>query len=180
MLAILAETSINMNIKLVATDIDGVWTDAGMYYDNHNNQLKKFNANDGAGVLLLKTLNIPVCIVTGEETEIVRRRAEKLKINYLFQGCDNKCTQVESLCNELGISLDEVAYVGDDFNDVKLLRKVGISACPANASDYIKKEAKWTLEKKGGDGAFREFVERILKENNLLESTVAKLLENFS
>ncbi|MDH5367631.1 MAG: HAD-IIIA family hydrolase [Cyclobacteriaceae bacterium] len=169
-----------MNIKLVATDIDGVWTDAGMYYDNENNQLKKFNANDGAGVLLLKTLGIPICIVTGEETEIVKRRAAKLKIDYLFQGCDDKCIKVSSLCDELGISLNEVAYIGDDFNDVKLLRKAGISACPANASEYIKKEAQWKLEKKGGDGAFREFVERILSENNLLESTVAKLLENFS
>jgi len=169
-----------MNIKLVATDIDGVWTDAGMYYDNGNNQLKKFNANDGAGVLLLKTLGIPICIVTGEETEIVKRRAEKLKIEYLFQGCDNKCSKVKSLCDELGISLKEVAYIGDDFNDVKLLREAGISACPANASDYIKKEAMWELKSKGGDGAFREFVERILSENNVLDSTVSKLLEKFS
>lgn len=169
-----------MKIKLVATDIDGVWTDAGMYYDNENNQLKKFNANDGMAVLLLKTAGIPVCIVTGEETEIVNRRAAKLKIDYVFQGCDDKCKKVEDLCVDLGISLDEVAYIGDDFNDVKLLRKTGISACPANASEYIKKEAKWRLEKKGGDGAFREFVERILDENQLLDATVAKLLENYS
>lgn len=169
-----------MDIKLVATDIDGVWTDAGMYYDNGENQLKKFNANDGAGVLLLKTLNIPVCIVTGEKTEIVRRRAEKLKIEYVFQGCDNKCSKVEALCNELGITLDQVAYIGDDFNDVKLLRKAGYSACPANASDYIKKEAQIELTKKGGEGAFREFVEGLLNKHGLLQSTVDKLLENFS
>ena len=169
-----------MNIKLVATDIDGVWTDAGMYYDNENNQLKKFNAHDGAAVLLLKTLGIPICIVTGEETEIVKKRAEKLKVEYLYQGCDNKCSTVESLCEQLGISVQEVAYIGDDFNDVKLLRKAGISACPANASEYIKKEAQWQLKKNGGDGAFREFVERILEENKVLEETIDKLLEKFS
>jgi 3-deoxy-D-manno-octulosonate 8-phosphate phosphatase (KDO 8-P phosphatase) len=79
-----------MKIKLVATDIDGVWTDGGMYYDNTGNEFKKFNVNDGAGVLLLKKLNIPVCIITGEETEIVKRRADKLKVDYLFQAAGNK------------------------------------------------------------------------------------------
>ncbi|MDN5203256.1 HAD-IIIA family hydrolase [Fulvivirgaceae bacterium BMA10] len=169
-----------MNIKLVVTDIDGVWTDAGMYYDKQGNELKKFNANDGAGVLLLKALSIPICIITGEDTEMVKRRAEKLKIEYLFQGTQNKLQKVQSLCNDLNIQLDEIAYVGDDFNDVKLLRAAGLSACPANASEYIKREANWQLQKKGGDGAFREFVERILDHHNILESTVAKVLENFS
>ena len=169
-----------MNIKLVATDIDGVWTDGGLYYDSQGNEHKKFNVADGAAMLLLRTLNIPVCIITGKNSPMVTNRAKDLKIEYVFQGVDNKCSQVESLCNELNIAMNQVAYIGDDFNDVKLLRKAGISACPANASEYIKKEAKWRLEKKGGDGAFREFVERILEENQLLTSTVDKLLENFS
>lgn len=169
-----------MKIKLVATDIDGVWTDGGLYYDSQGNEQKKFNVADGAAMLLLRTLNIPVCIITGKDSPMVANRASHLKVDYLFQGIDNKCSKVESLCKELGISLHEVAYIGDDFNDVKLLRQAGISACPANASDYIKKEAQWSLNKKGGEGAFREFVERILSEHNLLESTVAKLLEKFS
>jgi len=169
-----------MNIKLVATDIDGVWTDGGLYYDSQGNELKKFNVADGAATLLLRTLNIPICIITGKDSPMVSTRAKHLKIDYLFQGCDNKCTKVEELCDELGITLKQVAYIGDDFNDVKLLRRAGYSACPANASEYIKKEAQVRLAKKGGEGAFREFVEKMLDQNGLLESTVDKLLKNFS
>ena len=169
-----------MNIKLVVTDIDGVWTDAGMYYDNTGNELKKFNAHDGAGVLLLKKLGIPICIITGEKTEIVRRRAEKLGIEYLYQGVQNKLSKVTELCKELGIGLNDVAYIGDDFNDVKLLREAGISASPANAPDYIRQEAQWNLSKAGGDGVFREFVERLLQHFGLLEETVASVLKDFS
>ncbi len=169
-----------MHIKLVVTDIDGVWTDGGMYYDNTGNEFKKFNVNDGAGVLLLKKLNIPICIITGEKTEIVRRRAEKLKIEYLYQGVQNKLSKALELCQELGLTLDEIAYVGDDFNDVKLLRKAGISASPPNAPAYIQKEAKWTLSKKGGDGAFREFVEKLLAHFDLLDETVKNVLDDFS
>ncbi|MDN5214217.1 HAD-IIIA family hydrolase [Fulvivirgaceae bacterium BMA12] len=169
-----------MHIKLVVTDIDGVWTDGGMYYDNTGNEFKKFNVNDGAGVLLLKKLNIPICIITGEKTEIVRRRAEKLKIEYLYQGVQNKLSKALELCQELGLTPNEIAYVGDDFNDVKLLRQAGISASPANAPAYIQQEAQWTLSKKGGEGAFREFVEKLLAHFDLLDETVKKVLDDFS
>lgn len=169
-----------MNIKLVVTDIDGVWTNGGMYYDNTGNEFKKFNVHDGAGVLLLKKLNIPICIITGEKTEIVARRAKKLKIDYLYQGTQNKFSKIQSLCDKLGIAIEEVAYVGDDFNDVKLLRACGISATPANARPYIRSEAKWQLESKGGDGVFREFVEKILDHFGILDQTVADVLADFS
>ena len=169
-----------MNIKLVVTDIDGVWTDGGMYYDNTGNEFKKFNVYDGAGVLLLKKLDIPICIITGEKTDIVRRRAEKLGIDYLFQGVQNKLTKITGLCDELGIGLNEIAYIGDDFNDVKLLREAGISASPATAPGYIKQEARWSLSKGGGEGVFREFVERLLQHFDLLEETVLNVLADFS
>ncbi len=169
-----------IDIKLVVTDIDGVWTDGGLYFDNKGNEFKKFNVRDGAAILLLRTLKIPTCIITGKNTEIVKNRAKSLKIDYLYQGVDNKCATIKGLCKKLNIKMSEVAYIGDDFNDVKMLRASGLSATPSNASDYIKKEATWTLESKGGDGAFREFVEKILQHYGVLEKTVEKLLEGYS
>ena len=168
-----------MNIKLVATDIDGVWTDGGMYYDNTGNEFKKFNTGDSAGILLLKTLGIPVCIITGEKTEIVRRRAEKLKVDYLFQGAGKKFDLIKRLTIEMSISMNEVAYIGDDFIDVELLKNVGVSAVPCGVPDYIKKHAKFQMNKKGGEGVFREFVEKILIENEKLDEAVEKVLANF-
>lgn len=162
--------------KLVLTDIDGVWTDGGMYYDQMGNELKKFNTSDSAGVLFLRQLNIPVGIITGENTEIVKRRAEKLKIEYLYQGISNKLKVAKGLAKELNIKLNEVAYIGDDLGDMVLLQNVGFSACPQNAPDYVKDKVDLVTEKFGGGGAFREFVETILQKNNLLESTIESLI----
>ena len=159
---VLSKHSEKKSIKLIVTDIDGVWTDGGMYYDQTGNELKKFNTYDGVGVSLAHQHNIPVGIITGEETEIVRRRAEKLAIDFLFQGCKNKLEAIKSLCDELKITTKEVAYIGDDFNDVEVLDAVGISAVPNSSPDYIKRHAQMTLHKNGGEGAFREFVETIL------------------
>ena len=165
-----------MSIKLFITDIDGVWTDGGMYYDETGNEWKKFNTADSAGVLFLRLLNIPVAIITGENTTIVKRRAEKLKITHLFMGVGNKLQVAQQLCSSLNISLSEVAYIGDDINDIELLKAVGLSAAPGNAPDYIKKIANWVVPVKGGDGAFRAFVEKYLSEVNLLESAIEKFL----
>jgi 3-deoxy-D-glycero-D-galacto-nononate 9-phosphatase len=148
--------------KLVLTDIDGVWTDGGMYYDQTGNEWKKFNTSDSAGVLFCRSANIPVGIITGEDTAIVKRRAEKLKITILHQGIQDKLTVAKAICNELQISLDDVAYIGDDLGDIALLEAAGISAAPNNAPDYIKKRVDFVTSKSGGEGAFREFVETIL------------------
>ncbi len=166
-----------MKIKLVLTDIDGVWTDGGMYYDQTGNELKKFNTSDSAGVSFLRGLDIPLGIITGENTKIVWRRAEKLKINHLFIGVKNKLDVAEKLCAELNISLKEVAYVGDDLNDAMLLQAVGFSAIPANSPDYMEKYAQTRLKKRGGEGAFREFVELVLKSENLLDVAIEKYLK---
>ena len=148
--------------KLILTDIDGVWTDGGMYYDQTGNEWKKFHTYDSAGVLFAHQNEIPVGIITGEDTEIVARRAAKLKIDYLFQGAKNKLEVAEKLCKELNITLEDVAYIGDDLGDVELLKNVGISATPNSAPSYIKKSAQMVMAKNGGEGVFREFVEKIL------------------
>lgn len=151
-------------IKLFITDIDGVWTDGGMYYDDLGNEWKKFNTSDSAGVLFLKTLNIPTAIITGENTNIVKRRAEKLKIQDFFLGISDKVEVAKSLLEKYKIDWSEVAYIGDDINDIKLLEKVGLSACPNNAPSYIKSRVHWKLSKSGGEGVFREFAEKYLTE----------------
>ena len=148
--------------KLILTDIDGVWTDGGMYYDQTGNEWKKFHTYDSAGVLFAHKAGIPVGIITGEETAIVQRRAEKLKVDYLFQGVKDKLSVAESLCRSLQITLDDVAYIGDDINDMALLKRVGISAAPGSAPVYVQKIVSFLTEKGGGEGAFREFVERLL------------------
>lgn len=148
--------------KLILTDIDGVWTDGGMYYDQTGNEWKKFHTYDSAGILFAHQNDIPVGIITGEDTEIVARRAAKLKVDYLFQGVKNKLEVAGNICKELNISLDEVAYIGDDIGDVELLKNVGISATPNSAPEYIKKYSQMVMSKNGGEGVFREFVEKIL------------------
>jgi 3-deoxy-D-manno-octulosonate 8-phosphate phosphatase (KDO 8-P phosphatase) len=164
-------------IKLVLTDIDGVWTDGGMYYDQTGNEWKKFNTSDSAGVVFLRLLDIPVGIITGENTQIVQRRADKLKIKHLYMGVMNKLEVAEMLCAEFNISIQEVAFIGDDLNDALLLKAVGFSAIPANAPAYMEKFAQKRLSKSGGDGAFREFVEILLQKENLLEVAIEKYLE---
>lgn len=164
----------NMLPKLVLTDIDGVWTDAGMYYDQTGNEWKKFSTTDSAGVLFCKQLQIPVGIITGEDTEIVKRRAEKLKVDYLYQGINDKLSVAKTLCEELQISLSEVAYIGDDLGDIELLKAVGFSAAPANAPEYIQALVHCVTKKSGGEGAFREFVEEILTRAEVMSNVLAK------
>lgn len=153
--------------KLIITDIDGVWTDGGMYYDNFDNEFKKFNTYDSAGILFARMLGIPCCIITGESTNIVQRRADKLKIEHCYLGIKDKVKVANDLIAKLDISMKEVAFIGDDINDYNLLRKVGLSASPASAPDYIRSEVDWVLSKSGGEGVFREFVELILKINQI-------------
>ncbi len=152
--------------KLILTDIDGVWTDGGMYYDQTGNEWKRFNTSDSAGVLFAHRLDIPVGIITGEETRIVSRRAEKLKIDYLFQGVSNKVAVAKTICKELNITFDEVAYIGDDIGDIELLRVVRWAGVPISACDYIRTLSNIELKKAGGQGVFREFVEKIIQSCN--------------
>jgi 3-deoxy-D-manno-octulosonate 8-phosphate phosphatase (KDO 8-P phosphatase) len=159
-----------MNLpKIILTDIDGVWTDAGMYYDQKGNELKKFSTSDSAGVIFSNKLNILVGIITGEDTEIVKNRAKKLRIDILYQGVSDKVSVAKEICKKYNISLEEVAYIGDDIGDYNLLKLVGFSCAPANASDYIKKIVDYVTIKKGGEGAFREFVEHIIGKENIIK-----------
>ena len=153
--------------KLILTDIDGVWTDGGMYYDQTGNEWKKFHTYDSAGILFARTAGIPTGIITGEETDIVARRARKLKVDYLFQGVKDKLKVVEDLCSDLDIEICDVAYIGDDINDWQLLKAAGWAGVPCGAPDYIMELANVPLECKGGQGCFREFVEKIIGRDKI-------------
>lgn len=155
--------------KLILTDIDGVWTDGGMYYDQTGNEWKKFHTYDSAGVLFAHKAHIPIGIITGENTQIVARRASKLSVDFIYQGVKNKIEVAKQLCCRLGIELSDVAYIGDDINDIALLSSVGIAGVPDSAPEYIKKLSTVQLHKRGGEGVFREFVEKILLKRYPIE-----------
>jgi N-acylneuraminate cytidylyltransferase len=152
-------------IKLFLTDVDGVLTDGSMYYSENGDELKRFHTYDGMAFELLRKAGIKTGIITSENTEIVTRRAAKLKVDYLFQGKRDggKLAAAQHICQELNISLHEVAYIGDDINCLELLQNVGVAACPANAMAAVKNIPNIIqLQKKGGEGVVREFVELVL------------------
>jgi N-acylneuraminate cytidylyltransferase len=148
-------------IKLFLTDVDGVLTDGGMYYSETGDELKKFNTRDGMAFELLHKAGIKTGIITSENTKIVENRAKKLNIHYLYQSKreGGKLAVAKEICEKEGISLDEVAYVGDDINCMELLSAVGWAACPADAVEELKNVSGIKiLSQKGGEGVVREFV----------------------
>ena len=164
---ILSKRKKEYQIKLFLSDVDGTLTDAGMYYGENGEEFKKFNTHDGKGFELLRKAGIKTGIITSENTKIVENRAKKLKVDFLYQGLEHKgkLDIAKEICKELNISLDEVAYIGDDINCKELLSSVGISACPSNALEEIKNIPNIIkLSKAGGEGAVREFCELIMKD----------------
>jgi YrbI family 3-deoxy-D-manno-octulosonate 8-phosphate phosphatase len=161
-----AHKKASTQIKLFLTDVDGVLTDAGMYYSENGDELKKFCTHDGMAMRFIQTrLGIKVGIVTTENRKLNERRSEKLKLDFLRQGVNNKLEEVESICKHLNISMSEVAFIGDDVNDEKILSKVGFAACPANALPRIKRLPNVVLlSKAGGFGAVREWAEYLFGE----------------
>lgn len=152
----------NPEIKLFLTDCDGCLTDGGMYYSEKGDEMKKFNTRDGMGFALLRQRGILTGIITSESVELNRRRAEKLKLDILEAGCKDKVATVRRICDERGIDLANVCYIGDDINDVELLKVVGYGCAPANAMPEAKEKAKYITKAKGGEGVIREVVEMIL------------------
>jgi len=149
-------------IKLVLTDVDGVLTDAGMYYTEDGNELKKFNTRDGKAFELLRDRGILTGIVTSENTQLVERRSHKIKADFLYQGCKDKLIPLKEIVRLTNIPLEKIAYIGDDINDLDVLKVIGLSACPNDAVKEVKEVVHIVLSSKGGEGAFREFVNYIL------------------
>jgi YrbI family 3-deoxy-D-manno-octulosonate 8-phosphate phosphatase len=149
-------------IRLFATDVDGVLTDAGMYYSESGDEWKKFNTRDGMGIKLLQRAGLITAIVTQERTRLVARRAEKLAIPELHQGVMDKLSVIREMATRHGITLEQVAYIGDDVNDLEALKAVGLSASPADGLPQVRRAVDYVCRKKGGEGAVRELAEMIL------------------
>jgi len=150
------------NIRLFATDVDGVLTDAGMYYSESGDEWKKFNTRDGMGIKLLQRAGLITAIITQERTKLVARRAEKLAIPELHQGIMDKLSVIRDMAQRHGIGLSQVAYIGDDVNDLESLKAVGFSAAPADGLQQVLDVVSYVCIKKGGEGAVREMAEMIL------------------
>jgi YrbI family 3-deoxy-D-manno-octulosonate 8-phosphate phosphatase len=153
------------DIRLFATDVDGVLTDAGMYYSENGEELKKFNTHDGMGLVLLQKAGIKTAIITSENTKMVENRAKKLKVDYLYQGKKDggKLAAILEMCEKEKITLENVAYIGDDVNCFDALSNVGLAACPSNAQPEILNIPNiQKMTKKGGEGCVREFSRMIL------------------
>ena len=149
-------------IKLLATDVDGVLTDGGMYYSERGDELKKFNTRDGKGIELLRQAGIRVVFITSENTQLVKRRAEKLKVDALHQGVRDKAAVIQQATAKYGISRQEIAYIGDDVNDLAALQAVGLAVTGADGLPENKDVADYVTQARGGEGAVREVAMLIL------------------
>ena len=149
-------------VKLLCVDVDGVLTDAGMYYGVDGEVLKKFNTRDGMGLARARAAGIAVAIISGEDSAIVHARAAKLAITDVITGCSDKLAAVDDLRARRRLIYDEVAYIGDDVNDLPALERVGFACAVADALECVKQVAHHVTERRGGDGAVRELCELLL------------------
>ena len=158
------------SIQLLILDVDGVLTDAGMYFTENGDQIKKYNAKDGMAIRALDKFGIQVGIISsGFKLEVVKARADLLKIEHLYVGRDPKMEILTNWCEKLGISFDEVGIIGDDINDLEVMKNVGFSASPADAVPVVKEHVDLVLQKKGGEGCVREFIDYYLLKEPLCE-----------
>jgi len=151
-------------IKLLLTDVDGVLTDTGVYYSANGELMKRFSIRDGMGIERLRSIaGIETGIITREDTQIVASRARKLKIEELHLGVMDKTVTLAEIIERKKIQAEEIAYMGDDTNDLEIMEKVGLSACPADATKFAKKIADVIVESKGGYGAIRDLCELLIE-----------------
>jgi YrbI family 3-deoxy-D-manno-octulosonate 8-phosphate phosphatase len=155
-------TSRLKKIKCVLTDCDGVLTDGGMYYSESGEELKKFNTKDGKGMELLKKSGLITGIITGENSQSVLRRAKKLNLDEVYIGVKNKMEIIDEICSKYTLTYDEIAYLGDDINDIEVISNVGFGCSVSDAINAVKIQSIFTTSLKGGYGAFREFADYIL------------------
>ena len=148
-----------MKIKMLVMDVDGTLTDGKIYFGNEGEVMKAFNVKDGYAIARLGDYDIISCIITGRVSEIVAKRAEDLKVTELHQGVKDKLPLLRKVASKFGLDLSQVAYIGDDLNDLECIEACGLSACPADAVEKIKIAAQYVCKAKAGDGAVREFIE---------------------
>jgi 3-deoxy-D-manno-octulosonate 8-phosphate phosphatase (KDO 8-P phosphatase) len=162
-----------MSIELIVLDVDGTMTNSHITYSENGDEIKSFNVKDGLAIASWRKLGKQVAIITGRSSKIVERRAKELKIEHFYQGVDNKKEVLENLLQRLDISMQNVAAIGDDLNDLSMLKAAAISFVPQDASSYVDKIADVILSKRGGEGAVREMIEYLIKKENLEDEYLA-------
>jgi 3-deoxy-D-manno-octulosonate 8-phosphate phosphatase (KDO 8-P phosphatase) len=167
-------------IKLIIFDCDGVLTDGHIIYTGQGAETKTFSATDGLGITLLPLAGIKSAVITGRKSDVLKKRCDELRINYLFQGVRNKVAITSDLLTNLALSWDNIAFMGDDWNDYELLLKAYITGVPDNAFPEIKKIADFIAARSGGNGAVREFIEYILKNQGIFEQVINCFIKNLS
>lgn len=155
-----------MKVKIFVSDVDGTLTDGKLYFGPTGEILKVFNVKDGLGFSKLHKAGIVPVIITGRESEIVKKRCEDLKINFLYQGIKNKIEILKKLAEINECNISDIAFIGDDDNDLECVKASGISACPSDASKSIINEVNFLCKKEGGAGAVREFIDFLLKHHS--------------
>jgi len=158
-----------VSIKLIVLDVDGTMTDSHITYSETGDEIKSFNVKDGLAIASWRKLGRQVAIITGRSSNIVARRAKELRIEHFYQGIDNKKEVLEALLEKLDLTMENVAAIGDDLNDLQMLKAAKISFVPRDASAYVDKIATVILSKKGGNGAVREMIEYLIKKEGLEE-----------
>lgn len=149
-------------VRLLSCDVDGVLTDGGLYYTEAGDVMRKYNVKDGMGLELLRQAGFELCIISASQTPAIAARGSKLKISHTYTGVDDKLATLKAVCAELGLSLDQVAHIADDVNDLPVLRAVGCPLTVADAMDAVKAVALYKTEKNGGEGAVREVCDLLL------------------
>jgi len=149
-------------IKIVFADVDGVLTDGGLYYSAEGFQMKKFQVKDGMGMVKLMKNGYKVGLISSDKSPIAQARADKLKLDFVFYGIENKLDIIEDICAKEKVTKEEIAYMGDDEIDLSVLKSIGLSSCPSDAIKEVKDCVDFISNKVGGFGAFREFSDLIL------------------
>lgn len=166
----------SQKLKYLVIDVDGTLTDAGVYYDENGNELKKFCTKDAVGFYAARNVGIKTMILTGRECVATRRRMEELKVDYIYQGINDKETFLMEFMKDKNILKEEIGYIGDDIYDFRAMKMVGYVGCPADACAEVKHIADYISSVKGGKGAVRDVIENILKNSGEWDEAISNLI----
>lgn len=160
-------------IKYLVIDVDGTMTDAGIYYDEHGNELKKFCTKDAAGFFAAHQAGIRLMVLTGRECQATTRRMQEMKFDYIVQNIKDKSAYLEDFMKKNGIRREEIGYIGDDLNDLLPMKLCGFAGCPADACEEVQAYADYVADVKGGSGAVRDVIRAVLSARGEWEEAVA-------
>ncbi|MDV7340092.1 HAD-IA family hydrolase [Terasakiella sp. A23] len=153
-------------VKLLSLDVDGILTDGGLYYTETGDELRKFNVKDGMGMKKAREAGVELCIISASTTNAIQERGKRLGLSHVYTGAKNKIEILQKICDELDISLDNVAHMGDDLNDISIMEKIGTPITVDDAVEEVKAHTVYITQKKGGCGAVREICDLLIKLNS--------------